>query len=63
MVSICCRICGKKLEVMAVCIKCGKDILYGCPKCVIFSDTMIHVDCLASISIVNGKNMYNDSLF
>jgi hypothetical protein len=55
MVNICCRICGKKLEVMGVCIKCGKDILYGCPKCMIFSDTMIHVDCLGPLSIVNGK--------
>ena len=40
---------------MAVCIKCGKDILYGCDRCMIFSDTMIHVDCLRPISVVSGK--------
>jgi hypothetical protein len=37
---------------MAVCIKCSKSILYGCPRCMIFSDTMIHVDCLGVILVV-----------
>ena len=55
MVNICCRLCGRKLEIMAICIKCGKEILYGCPRCVIFSDTMLHINCLDSISVVYGK--------
>jgi len=39
MVNICCRVCGEEIKVMAVCIKCGREMLYGCPKCAIFSDT------------------------
>jgi len=31
---------------MAVCIKCGKAVLYGCPRCVMFSDTKVHIGCL-----------------
>jgi hypothetical protein len=52
MVNICCRICGGKLEVMAICIKCGREILYGCLRCVIFSDTLLHVNCLDPRSII-----------
>jgi len=36
MVNICCRVCGEEIKVMAVCIKCGREMLYGCPVCDIF---------------------------
>jgi hypothetical protein len=51
-VNIYCRVCGEELKVMAVCIKCGREVLYGCPRCAIFSDTRIHVDCLNVISSI-----------
>ena len=56
MVNICCRACGEELKVMAICTKCGRVVLYGCLKCMIFSDIRIHVDCLSVISsIEQGK--------
>jgi len=48
-----CRICGMKLKAMAVCIKCGKAILFGCPVCSTFSDTQVHVDCLYQLSTMH----------
>jgi hypothetical protein len=58
MMNICCRVCGKDLKVMAVCINCGRAILYGCLKCSIFSDTKIHVDCLSAVSaIMHSKDV------
>jgi hypothetical protein len=58
MVNICCRVSGEEIKVMAVCIKCGREMLYGCPKCAIFSDTRIHVDCQSLISsIPHGKDV------
>ena len=57
MVNICCRVCGDELKVMAICIKCGGEVLYGCLKCTIFSNTRIHVDCLSVVpSIAQGKD-------
>ena len=55
--NICCRVCGKDLTAMAVCIKCGRAVLDGCSKCSIFSETRIHVDCLNLVaSIAHGKD-------
>jgi predicted amidophosphoribosyltransferase len=56
MVNVCCRVCGKDLKLMAVCIKCGRPILHGCLKCLIFSDTKIHVDCLSAVSPITQGN-------
>ncbi|AFU60492.1 hypothetical protein Ngar_c35790 [Candidatus Nitrososphaera gargensis Ga9.2] len=41
-----CRACETELKAMAVCIKCGNAMLYGCPRCALFSETKVHIDCL-----------------
>ncbi len=46
-----CRVCGRDLKVMAVCVSCGKAILFGCPNCSTFSDTQVHVGCLYQLSV------------
>jgi hypothetical protein len=60
MVNICWRVCGKELEIMAVCITCNREISYGCLRCEVFSDTRIHVDCLRPVSsVTHGKYAYH----
>jgi hypothetical protein len=48
-----CRACGAEVKAMALCIKCGKAILYGCPCCSTFSDTKVHIGCLHQLSIIS----------
>ena len=47
-----CRACGSELKVMAVCIRCGKAVLHGCPRCTAFSDTKVHIGCLHQLSVI-----------
>lgn len=47
-----CRACGAAVKAMAVCISCGKAVLYGCPRCVTFSDTKVHIGCLHQLSVI-----------
>ena len=48
-----CRACGAEVKAMAMCIKCGKAILYGCPRCATFSDTKVHIGCLHQLSVMS----------
>ena len=41
-----CRACGAEMKAIAVCIGCGKSVLYGCPRCATFLITEVHIDCL-----------------
>ncbi|MGI0047968.1 MAG: hypothetical protein ACREAW_00365 [Nitrososphaera sp.] len=47
-----CRACGAEVKTMAVCISCGKAVLYGCPRCATFSDTKVHIGCLHQLSVI-----------
>lgn len=48
-----CRACGAEVKVMAVCINCGQAVLYGCPRCSMFSDTKVHIGCLHHLSVIS----------
>jgi uncharacterized Zn finger protein len=50
-----CRACGADPKVMAVRIRCGGAILYGCPNCATFSDTRMHIECFYQSSIVHAE--------
>jgi len=48
-----CRACGAEVKAMAVCVSCGKAVLYGCPRCATFSDTKVHIGCLHQLSMIH----------
>jgi hypothetical protein len=50
-----CRACGAELKAVAVCISCGKAVLYGCPRCSTFSDTKVHIGCLNQLSVLQDS--------
>ena len=49
-----CRACGAELFEMAVCVRCSKAILYGCPRCATFTDTQLHIGCLHQLPMVQN---------
>jgi hypothetical protein len=50
-----CRACGDEVKLMALCVKCGEGILYGCPQCGLFSETRMHLNCLNRISAMSEE--------